>query len=164
MHPGFLATFFNNLLSHANVQHFIIPDNRPLNYFDLPHPLRYSLAMYRLLFLVLFMILIARPMAFSANSSSNFGGVGIDGVPASGGEIVVRQIVAGGPAHLAGIRVGDTITHVDSKPTRGANFQQIVNYRLRGRAGTSVLLTVHRPGRDKPLSFKLVRRQLLIAK
>lgn len=120
--------------------------------------------MRRVLFLSLFMILLVRSSAFSANSSVNFGGVGIDGVPDARGEIVVRQLVAGGPAHRAGMRIGDTITHVDSKPTRGSNFQQIVNYRLRGRAGTTVLLTARRPGSDKPVSFKLVRRQLLIAK
>jgi C-terminal processing protease CtpA/Prc len=91
-----------------------------------------------------------------------FGGVGIDGVPQADGRIVVRQLVAGGPAHKAGMKVGDIITHVDGKPTRGSDFKQIVEYRLRGRAGTPVMLTVQRQGKPKLLSFKLIRRQLVV--
>ncbi|WP_231934148.1 S41 family peptidase [Geobacter sp. DSM 9736] len=99
-----------------------------------------------------------------ANTSTDFGGIGIDGVPRKDGRIEVRQLVAGGPAHKAGIRIGDLITHVDSKPTRGSDFQQIVNFRLRGRSGTKVSLTVQRLGREKPLAFTLVRRQLVVRK
>ncbi len=103
-------------------------------------------------------------MAHAGNSSSNFGGVGIDGVPLADGRIEVRQLVTGGPAHLAGIRLGDIITSVDSKPTKGSDFRDIVEHRLRGRAGTKVLIVVQRPGQDKPLRFNLVRRQLVIRK
>jgi C-terminal processing protease CtpA/Prc len=102
--------------------------------------------------------------AWAGNNARNFGGVGIDGVPLPDGQIEVKQLVTGGPAHLAGIRVGDVITHVDSKPTRGSDFRDILEHRLRGRAGTKVILTIHRPGREKPLSFRLVRKQLVIGK
>jgi C-terminal processing protease CtpA/Prc len=100
--------------------------------------------------------------AFAANSSKNFGGAGIDGIPRADGQIVVRQLVTGGPAHLAGVKVGDIITHVDGKPTRGSDFKQMVEYRLRGRAGTKVLITIRRPGEAKPRSFSMTRRQLQI--
>jgi C-terminal processing protease CtpA/Prc len=75
---------------------------------------------------------------------------------------VVKQLVDGGPAHLAGIRVGDIITHIDGKPTEGSNFREMVEYRLRGRAGTAVMIKIQRPGERRPLVFKLVRRQLVI--
>lgn len=101
---------------------------------------------------------------WGANSSMEFGGVGIDGVPLADGQIVVKQLVTGGPAHLAGMRTGDIITHIDGKPTRGSDFRDMVEHRLRGRAGTRVLLSVHRPGQEKPLHFTLVRRQLLLTK
>jgi len=103
-------------------------------------------------------------MGNAVNTAKNFGGVGIDGVPLHDGRIVVKQLVAGGPAHLAGIRVGDIITDVDSKPTKGSDFRDIVEHRLRGLAGTKVLISIHRPGRDMPLSFTLVRKQLIIDK
>ncbi|MBU5615127.1 S41 family peptidase [Geomonas azotofigens] len=98
-----------------------------------------------------------------AQATAAFGGVGIDGVPRGDGTIVVRQLVAGGPAHLAGIKAGDIITQVDGTPTAGSDFKFIVERRLRGRAGTPVLILVRRPGNPKTLTFKLVRRQLNVA-
>lgn len=105
---------------------------------------------------------VARGTALAGSTPAKFGGVGIDGVPQADGRIVVRQLVFGGPAHKAGMKAGDIITHVDGKATKGSDFNQIVTYRLRGRAGTPVLLTVERPGQPRPLSFKLIRRQLLV--
>jgi C-terminal processing protease CtpA/Prc len=118
--------------------------------------------MFRITFIALLTALLPLTSALAANSGKNFGGVGIDGVPRADGQIVVRQLVAGGPAHLAGVKVGDIITHVDSKPARGSDFKHMVEYRLRGRAGTKVLVTIRRPGEAKPRSFTLTRRQLLI--
>lgn len=91
-----------------------------------------------------------------------FGGVGIDGVPWADGRIVVRQLVAGGPAHRGGIRVGDIITHIDGKPTKGSDFRHMVDYRLRGEAGTKVQINILRPGEKRPRIFILTRRQLVV--
>lgn len=113
------------------------------------------------LLVILILLLVAAP-AGAANSSRNFGGVGIDGAPWADGRIVVKQVVAGGPAHLAGVKAGDVITHIDGKPTEGSNFKEMVEYRLRGRAGTPVTIVVHRPGETKPYKFTLTRRQLVI--
>src|SRR5512138_1596434 len=105
----------------------------------------------RILFIALLILqILISAGAHAAPSSKNFGGVGIDGVPWADGQIVVRQLVAGGPAHQAGIKVGDVITHIDGKPTKGNDFKQMVDYRLRGRAGTPVTLKIHRPGETKP--------------
>jgi len=98
----------------------------------------------------------------AAVSAKNFGGVGIDGSAWADGRIVVKQIVVGGPAQLAGIKVGDIITHIDGKATEGSDFKEMVEYRLRGRAGTPVTIKIHRPGELKPYTFSLVRRQLTI--
>ncbi|MDR3578386.1 MAG: PDZ domain-containing protein [Oryzomonas sp.] len=100
--------------------------------------------------------------ALAANSEKKFGGVGIDGVAASDGQIAVRQLVAGGPAHVAGIRMGDVITHIDGKPTRGSDFREMVYKRLRGVAGTPVVLKIRRPGEEKVLIFTLQRQQLVV--
>ena len=113
------------------------------------------------LMLMLTMLFMAAPAA-AANSSRNFGGVGIDGAPWADGRIVVKQVVAGGPAHLAGVKAGDVITQIDGKPTEGSNFKEMVEYRLRGRAGTEVTIVVRRPGETKPYRFTMTRRQLVI--
>mgnify|MGYP002396117635 CR=1 FL=1 len=108
------------------------------------------------------MLLCCAPPTWGANSARNFGGVGIDGIPWADGRIVVKQLVAGGPAHLAGVRIGDIITQIDGKKTEGSDFKEMVEHRLRGRAGTTVTIKVRRPGEKKPLTFHLVRRQLLL--
>lgn len=100
--------------------------------------------------------------ADAAVSSKNFGGVGIDGIPWADGRIVVKQVVTGGPAHLAGIMAGDIITHIDGKATEGSDFREMVEFRLRGRAGTPVTIKIRRPGELKPYTFRLIRRQLKI--
>jgi C-terminal processing protease CtpA/Prc len=111
---------------------------------------------------IVLVLLMVTGMARAGNTARNFGGVGIDGVPLPDGRIEVRQLVTGGPAQLAGMRIGDIVTHIDSKPTRGSDFKDIVEHRLRGRAGTKVILSIRRPGEEKQLSFKLVRKQLVI--
>lgn len=110
--------------------------------------------------LCMLLVALLLPAHFSWGAGAVFGGVGIDGVPRADGTIVVRQLVLGGPAHLAGIRTGDIITQIDGTPTLGSDFRFIVERRLRGRAGTSVRLKVRRPGDPKTLTFNLVRRQL----
>jgi C-terminal processing protease CtpA/Prc len=101
--------------------------------------------------------------AYAANSPVAFGGVGIDGAPRADGSIVVKQLVLGGPAQLAGIQAGDIITQIDGTPTVGSDFKDMVEHRLRGRAGTQVSLKVRRAETPKILNFKLVRRQLAVA-
>lgn len=118
--------------------------------------------MIRRVFISLILFLSLAAGAWGGNSPRDFGGVGIDGVPRSDGTIVVRQLVTGGPAHLAGVRPGDVITRIDGKATFGSDFKDMVEHRLRGRAGTSVLIQVRRPGESKTLTFNLVRRQLAI--
>jgi C-terminal processing protease CtpA/Prc len=118
--------------------------------------------MTRILLFILLIAVMTAPSAGAANSGRNFGGVGIDGIPHADGQIAVRQLVAGGPAQIAGIRPGDIITHIDGAPTKGSDFNKMVNYRLRGRAGTKVRLNVQRPGEPKPKVFILTRRQLVV--
>jgi C-terminal processing protease CtpA/Prc len=117
--------------------------------------------MRKLLLLLLPLFFLAGP-GWGANSAKEFGGVGIDGVPRADGSIVVRQLVLGGPAQLAGVKAGDVITRIDGKATLGSDFKDMVEHRLRGRAGTEVSIQVRRSGSAKPLTFKLVRRQLAL--
>jgi C-terminal processing protease CtpA/Prc len=112
------------------------------------------------MFLLLLLVLFLAGPGWGANP---FGGVGVDGVPRADGSIVVKQLVLGGPAQLAGVRAGDVITQIDGKPTIGSDFRVMVDHRLRGAAGTRVALTVRRPGSARPLSFNLIRRQLVPA-
>ncbi|MBI1920861.1 MAG: PDZ domain-containing protein [Geobacter sp.] len=113
--------------------------------------------------LTIICMLLGFSTVFAGNSEKNFGGVGIDGVPHADGQIEVRQIVVGGPAQQGGIKPGDVIVSIDGKATRGSDFQQMVDRRLRGRAGTKVMLVVHHPGEKKLRRITLTRRQLVTA-
>src|SRR5690348_5539228 len=116
----------------------------------------------KLLLMVISWVCLLVVPSLAANTEKNFGGVGIDGVPLPDGQIRVGQLVNGGPAQLAGIRIGDTITHIDGKATQGSDFRAMVQKRLRGVSGTPVVLKIKREGEEKPLTFKLTRRQMEI--
>lgn len=109
--------------------------------------------------LIIICLLVLCPGLLPAEES--FGGIGIDGVMLPDHTIIVRQIVAGGPAHLAGIMVGDIITHIDGKTTAGMDFNTIVQKKLRGRAGSKITLLLRRKKDDKIYSVRLTRQQLL---
>lgn len=110
---------------------------------------------------LLFVLLTTFFPSLLTQAAAKFGGVGIDGVPLPNGEIRVRQLVAGGPAHRAGIRIDDIIARIDGIPTKGSNFRETVDKRLRGREGTKVRLSVRRPGQAKIFEYTLRRRQLI---
>jgi C-terminal processing protease CtpA/Prc len=118
--------------------------------------------MMKMCLIMLVSVLFLAGPGWGAGPSGVFGGVGIDGVPRADGSIVLRQLVLGGPAQLAGMQAGDIITKIDGTSTLGSDFKDLVEHRLRGRAGTPVLLKVRRPGDPKTLTFKLVRRQLAL--
>jgi hypothetical protein len=85
-----------------------------------------------------------------------FEGVGLvlDG---SSGAILVSAVNEGGPAERAGIQKGDAIVSVDGAPIAGLSMEQVVG-RIRGPAGTPVVLALQRGGQQLVLT---VRRRLL---
>jgi carboxyl-terminal processing protease len=74
-------------------------------------------------------------------------------------KIFVLYPYEGTPSYKAGIRPGDMILSVDGKPTDGMDSAAVASL-LKGPRGTHVLVTMSREGRDKPLSFDLVRDEI----
>jgi len=60
------------------------------------------------------------------------------------------------PADKAGIKSGDFITHLDGKLIVGGTLDEAVEA-MRGAPGTSIKLTIFRPGRDGPFDVTLTR-------
>jgi carboxyl-terminal processing protease len=87
------------------------------------------------------------------STSGNYSGVGLD-VSVDAGKVTVISPLDGAPAARAGIRPGDVVQSVDDVPVDGANAEQTVN-RMRGEAGTEVMLDVVRGG--VPMRFALTR-------
>ncbi len=74
-------------------------------------------------------------------------------------KIFVLYPFEGTPSYKAGIRPGDQILSVDGKSTDGLDSSAVAAL-LKGPRGTHVLVTMSREGRDKPLSFDLVRDEI----
>lgn len=60
------------------------------------------------------------------------------------------------PADKAGIKSGDYITHLDGRLIFGGTLDEAVEA-MRGEPGTSIQLTIVRPGRDAPFDVTITR-------
>jgi carboxyl-terminal processing protease len=63
------------------------------------------------------------------------------------------------PAWKAGIKAGDYITHINGELVYGLNLDDAVA-KMRGDPGTSITLTIVRPGRDKPFDVAMKRERI----
>lgn len=88
-------------------------------------------------------------------TSGQFGGLGIQ-VGMEDGFVKVISPIDDTPAFKAGIKAGDLIIRLDDKPVKGMSLNDAVNL-MRGKAGTSIVLTIVREGETNPLTFTIVR-------
>ena len=72
------------------------------------------------------------------------------------GAVKVISPFRGSPAEKAGIKAGDFITHLDGKLIYGGDLDEAVQ-QMRGPAGTSINLTIFRPGSDEPIETSVTR-------
>ena len=85
----------------------------------------------------------------------NYSGLGLS-VVGEDGAVKIISPFRGSPADKAGIKAGDYITHLDGKLIYGLELDEAVA-QMRGKEGTSIRLTVFRPGRDEPFDVDVVR-------
>jgi carboxyl-terminal processing protease len=85
----------------------------------------------------------------------NYSGLGLSVVMEQGAVKVISPF-RGSPADQAGVKAGDFITHLDGALIYGGSLDDAVNS-MRGPAGTSIQLTIFRPGRDEPLEVDVTR-------
>jgi len=90
--------------------------------------------------------------------SGKYYGVGMQIAPRNNKIIVVAPFV-GTPAYRAGLRPGDVILAVDSKPTDNMSVSDVADL-LKGPKGTNVRITILREAADKPLDFNVVRDEI----
>jgi carboxyl-terminal processing protease len=92
---------------------------------------------------------------FKDEIKGEFGGLGIT-IGLKDKVLTVIAPIEDTPAYRGGIKAGDKIIKIDGKPTANITIDEAVN-KLRGEPGTSVTLTILRPGSEKPFDIKLVR-------
>jgi carboxyl-terminal processing protease len=91
-------------------------------------------------------------------TKGNYGGLGLT-VSMEDGAVKVIAPTEDTPAWKAGIKSGDFITHLDGQLIVGGTLNEAVD-KMRGQPGTSIKLTIVRPGRDKPFDV-VVTRQII---
>jgi carboxyl-terminal processing protease len=85
----------------------------------------------------------------------NYSGLGLS-VGMDQDTVKVISPMRGSPAEAAGVKAGDYITHLDGHLIYGMELDDAVA-QMRGEAGTSIRLTIFRPGRDEPLDLTVTR-------
>jgi len=85
----------------------------------------------------------------------NYSGLGLSVVMEDGAVKVVSPF-RGSPAEQAGIKAGDFITHINGKLIYGGDLDDAVA-QMRGPAGTSINLTIFRPGAEDPIETSVTR-------
>lgn len=85
-------------------------------------------------------------------------GVGMTIVPRDNFTYVLSPM-PGSPAFRAGIRPGDVIMAVDSKPTEGLSSSEVADM-LKGPKGTVVHITMKRVGYSESLNFTVTRDEI----
>jgi carboxyl-terminal processing protease len=83
---------------------------------------------------------------FGEDISGNFEGIGAE-LGIKGGILTVIAPLQGTPAEKAGIRSGDKIIKIDGKAAGDMTIEEAVDH-IRGKKGTSVVLTIFREGAD----------------
>jgi carboxyl-terminal processing protease len=88
-------------------------------------------------------------------TEGEYGGLGLN-VTLEDGAVKVVAPIEDSPGYKAGLKAGDYITHLNGKLIYGGTLDEAVD-QMRGPAGTTIKITVVRPGRDKPFDVTLTR-------
>ncbi|MFO8128661.1 MAG: S41 family peptidase [Bacteroidales bacterium] len=75
--------------------------------------------------------------------------------------VVISEPYEGYPAQNSGLKAGDRILEIDGKSAKGKSSSEVSEI-LKGQPGSSVSLTVQRPGMDEPLTFEIDREKIKI--
>lgn len=92
-------------------------------------------------------------------TKGKFGGLGIE-VTMDNGLVKVVSPIDDTPAHKAGIKAGDYITHIDDETVIGLNLNEAVN-KMRGKIGTNIKLSIRRAN-EKPFDITITRQEIKI--
>lgn len=89
-----------------------------------------------------------------------FGGLGIE-VTMEDGLVKVVSPIEDTPAFRAGVKAGDLIFKLDDTPVRGLSLTDAVK-RMRGKPGTTIVVTILRKGESRPIELTLTREEIQV--
>ena len=93
-------------------------------------------------------------------TSGEFGGLGIE-VGMEDGFVKVIAPIDDTPAQRAGVQAGDLIIRLDDTPVKGMSLNDAVKV-MRGKPGTSIVLTIVRNGVEAPLKITVTRAVITV--
>ena len=93
---------------------------------------------------------------FREQTTGQYAGLGLR-VDVRDGWITVIAPLPGSPSEAAGLQTGDRVVRIDALDTKGLTSEEAL-VRLRGDAGSRVVLSVERLGVDGRLTFTLTRQ------
>jgi carboxyl-terminal processing protease len=95
---------------------------------------------------------------FAIMTTGKYGGIG--SLVRGGGEfVVVSEVYKGFPADIAGIRAGDQISKINGVSLKGVSSDNVSD-KLKGTAGTDIIVTVLRNGQET--DYKMKRERISI--
>jgi C-terminal processing protease CtpA/Prc len=97
--------------------------------------------------------------SLDGGATFEFGGIGASLEPTADG-IAFGMIFPGNPAERAGLQGGDRILRIDGDDAAGLSVADVLQ-RLRGQAGTTVGVTVRRPGTGQTMEFVVERAAIV---
>ncbi len=98
---------------------------------------------------------------FSSDMSGTFEGIGARVEQAENGGVRLVHVFPGSPAEKAGLKDGDIIIKVDGEDITGLTLLEQV-MKIRGPAGSEVVLTIIREGERDPIDVTVVRGRIEI--
>jgi len=93
-------------------------------------------------------------------TTGHYAGVGVS-INVKDNQVLIMSVAEGYSAEKAGVRIGDVIVGVDGQDVRGKSLLEVRNL-VKGKVNTEVELTIEREGEPKPISFQLVRHDVLL--
>jgi carboxyl-terminal processing protease len=98
--------------------------------------------------------------ASQSELSGNIAGIGIL-IGTDNGLFTVTRVLPNTPAADAGVKAGDQITQVDGVSVAGLSFDVFAS-KIRGKAGTTVTITVVRSGVADPIDITMTRAVIAV--
>lgn len=92
------------------------------------------------------------------NTHGKYEGLGMQ-IGKRGDHITIIAPMEGTPAYRIGLQAGDIVIAIDGEDTKDMSTEDASNL-MRGTAGTSVTLTVKRPGYEEDLDYEITRAEI----
>ncbi|WP_298645939.1 S41 family peptidase [uncultured Proteiniphilum sp.] len=91
-------------------------------------------------------------------TTGEYGGIGAI-ISSNNGQVVINEPYEGLPADKAGLKAGDAILEIDGNDMRKSTVKEVSD-RLKGTPGTSLELTILRPGEKRERKLTILREKI----